>query len=154
MEKINCPDEYEGIVEKMDNATYKTLKGHQILDLKELVDEKNKSFKRNKAKDTKFAKCKQIYLSTTDPNFMSLSYYDSKNDEYPVEAVALASETWEIYNMKTTQEFQTHYLKLRGKTEEEIKELLPKMNDDRDQLLQLIPKKLKPGLYYQLTEKN
>ena len=85
---------------------------------------------------------------------MSISYYDSKNDKYPVEPVALASETWKIYNMKTPEEFQAHYLEIRGKTKEEIKELLPKMNDDRDKPLLLLPKKLEPGLYYKLTKKT
>ena len=117
---INCPDEYEGIVQTIANATYKTLKGHQILDLKELVAPENKCFKHHKAKDTKFSKYKQIYLSSTEPNFMSLGYYDTETGKYPMEAVPLAKDTWEIYDMKTPREFQTHYLKLRGKTEEEI----------------------------------
>ena len=70
-----------------------------------------------------------------------------------MEAVSLAKGTWEIYKMKTPREFQTHYLKLRGKTEEEINELLPRMNADRDIPLLLLPTILKPGFYYKISER-
>ena len=154
LSQINCPDEYEGIVQQVANATYKTLKGHQILDLKKLVAPENKSFKRHQAQDTKFSKCRQIYLSSTEPNFISLGYYDTETGTYPMEAVSLAKDTWEIYKMKTPREFQTHYLKLRGKTEEEINELLPRMNADRDIPLLLLPTILKPGFYYKISERK
>ena len=85
---------------------------------------------------------------------MSLGYYDTETGKYPMEAVPLAKDTWEIYDMKTPREFQTHYLKLRGKTEEEINELLPRMNADRDKPLQLLLTKLKSGFYYKLNEKK
>ena len=47
---IPCPEEYRKIISELDNADYKYLESHQMLNLKTLSSEQNEFFKHNVAK--------------------------------------------------------------------------------------------------------
>ena len=108
--RISCPAEYGRIISKLTDTGYKYLNAHDILDLKELTNENNCSFKHNIAKNCKFSKCRTILLSNTEPQSMTLFSYDKETRLEKVEVVPLADEKWPIATMETAEEFKLHYL--------------------------------------------
>ena len=118
---------------------YKYLNAHDILDLKELTNENNCSFKHNIAKNCKFSKCRTILLSNTEPQSMTLFSYDKETRLEKVEVVPLADEKWPIATMETAEEFKLHYLTKTVKNEERRSVLLPKLTDMK--FGPLLPKK-------------
>ena len=76
--RISCPAEYGRIISRLQDTDYKYLNAHDMLDLKELTNETNSSFKHNTAKICKFSKCRTILLSNTEPQKMTLFYYDKE----------------------------------------------------------------------------
>ena len=138
----------------MKNAQYRYLAGHQILNLKELTAEVNESFQHNKAQKTLFSKCRTVFVSSNHPTEMILSYCDPKTMETANETVLLADTEWKISNYKTPEEFQVHYLEKRGFTGDQIIEMMKTLLLDKDTALETIPKKLKPGIFYKLSEKK
>ena len=120
-----------------------------MLNLKELTDVRNMSFLHNKPVKCLFSKCRTVYLSNSEPNYMLLRFLNPKNDNWSHESVFLAHKDWPISKMKSPSEFQKHYLSKNGKTSEEITVLLPKLVEDKYNTL--LPKKFKPGEVYKLS---
>ena len=149
-DRITCPEEYKNIVCSLAEVTHKTLSSDVMLNLKELTDVRNMSFLHNKPVKCLFSKCRTVYLSNSNPNYMVLRYWDSKKDCWGHESVFLTHEDWPISKMKSPSEFQKHYLSKNGKTSEEIGVLLPKLEEDKYDAL--LPKKFKPGEVYKLGD--
>ena len=149
-ETISCPEEYRNLICSIKNVEHVKLESHEIIDLKELTNEKNKSFRHNIAKNCKFSKCRTIYLTSSDPTHMVLSYWDPKIEDWNEETVFLSDNTWPIAEMTTPREYQEHYLSKNGKNSEEIRILLPKLKEDKYDAL--LPKKFKPGEVYKLSK--
>ena len=148
-DKITCPEEYKNIVCSLAEITHKTLSSDVMLNLKELTDVRNMSFLHNKPVNCLFSKCRTVYLSNSEPNYMLLRFLNPKNDNWSHESVFLAHKDWPISKMKSPSEFQKHYLSKNGKTSEEITVLLPKLVEDKYNTL--LPKKFKPGEVYKLS---
>ena len=149
---ITCPKEYRKIISELDNAVYKYLESHQILNLKTLSSEVNQFFKHNVAKQCKFSKCRTVFLTFNHPHSMVLSYFDSELGRLNQEAVLLVDADWPIAKLKTPEAFQGHYLSERGKTDEDINWLLPRLREVRFE--PVLPKKLNPGEVYRLSAKK
>ena len=138
----------------MKYAKYKYLAGHQILDLKKLTDERNESFQYNKPKTTLFSKCRTIFVSSKSPTYMMLSYLNPETMETDNETVPLADKEWAISKYSSPEQFQVHYLQKNGFTGDQIIEMMETLMLGKDKALELIPKKLKYGIYYKLSAKK
>ena len=83
---------------------------------------------------------------------MVLECYNKDKKCFDQESVYLAVEDSDISKQKTTQEFQTYYLKQSGKTDTEQQELLPTLR--KTKFKDILPKKFKEGQVMVIAKKK
>ena len=120
-----------------------------MLDLKKIAQD---HFKHNKAKNCLFSRCKRVFLSKDYPLEMVLECYNITTERFEHETVYLAHEASDISKQKTTEEFQTYYLKQSGKTDTEQQDLLPTLRTTK--FKDILPKKFKVGQVMVIAKKK
>ena len=146
---LHEPHDFSAAASKLRNAVVIPLCAENMLDLKEIAQD---YFKHNKAKHCLFSKCKRVFLSKKYPFEMLLQYYDKVTGRFDTESVLLAVEESDISKLKTTQEFQTYYLKHSGKTATEVQQLLPILQETKFKAI--LPKKFQDGQVMFITREK
>ena len=121
--KLHDPQDFFAAASKVKSAEVKKLYAEDMLDLKKLAHD---HFKHNKAHNTNTKRFEQ-------------------------ESVYQAHEASDISKQKTTEEFQTYYLKQSGKTDTEQQDLLPTLRTTK--FKDILPKKFKVGKVMVIAKK-
>ena len=147
--RLHDPQDFFAAASKVKSAEVKKLCAEDMLDLKKLAQD---HFKHNKAQNCLFSRCKRVFLSKNYPVEMVLECYNKDQKGFDQESVYLAVEDSDISKQKTTQEFQTYYLKQSGKTDTEQQDLLPTLRTSK--FKDILPKKFKVGQVMVIGQKK
>ena len=147
--RLHDPQDFFEAASKVQSAEVKKLCAEDMLDLKKLAQD---HFKHNKAQNCLFSRCKRVFLSKNYPVEMVLECYNTNTKSFEHESVYLAHEASDISKQKTTEEFQTYYLKQSGKTDTEQQDLLPTLRTTK--FKDILPKKFKVGQVMVIAKKK